>query len=519
MLFHLLIMILPNFAASFGVEQPDGGNTVLGIRYAQPSKRFGPAVLELAPASYTDKREKGPICWQDDNICNTPGACSEDCLYLNVYRPGKASPNSNLPVLVYIHGGGMVSGSGMAINGSQLATSQDILVVSVNYRLGPLGFFSHDKLKTETGRLGGMNGQLDQITALKWVQKNIGPLGGDPSRVSIAGCSAGGLSVCSLMVSPMAKGLFKNAIIQAGACNGPWGPGSAAYGLRVSVGLIDRIGAPQDAPLEKLREASPQSLTWGWNESNDIEFPGYFLDGAVLPAHPRELIQKELYLNVDKVLAGGTSRDGVAVWYDGVPTTAVGYFGAQVAHWTTQVMHTLIGIDTEGLGAKVAKQYPLSQYNGHWGAAYLAADGDYNVICPTQALLQAIHRQGVSTYQYYFTAGPRCSQKPMNHAGLPEATGWAWHCDEELFLFGVDPQPCGFSAQEMKLKDWVQTIYGRFIKCGDPNMDCEGDSGSEVSPYPGMSWEPGPDKVMLFRHLCRLWVSLTFILPLTITLC
>lgn len=155
----------------------------------------------------------------------------------------------------------------------------------------------------------------------------------------------------------------------------------------------------------------------------------------MLPEHPRTLYQKGS-LNAKSLIGGGTSRDGVAGWYAGLPRSAEEYHPAVVAHWTDRIIRTLTGFNLTGLGERVYQMYPLNRYRGHWGAAYVAADGDYNVLCPTKMLLHDAEKAGVIGYQYHFSHGPRCGRKPMNHRGVPNVTDWAWHCAEELFLFG-----------------------------------------------------------------------------------
>ena len=155
---------------------------------------------------------------------------SEDCFFLDIYRPRNRT--GALAVMVWIHGGGMTIGDsgGLGLgagDGRRLAAEQEVLVVSVNYRLGPLGFLPVRQLGHPQGT-GGMNGLHDQIIALQWIQKNIKAFGGDPERVTLFGCSAGSLSICTLSTSPLAKGLFQQAILESGPCLGPWGPGRTA---------------------------------------------------------------------------------------------------------------------------------------------------------------------------------------------------------------------------------------------------------------------------------------------------
>ena len=144
-------------------------------------------------------------------------ACNEaeDCLYLNVWRPADAKPGAKLPVYVWIHGGAFTAGSGAGVDGTQFA-KKGVVVVSVNYRLGRLGFFSHPALKAEKGGTEGNYGLADNIAALKWVQANATAFGGDPKKVTIGGESAGAILVNLLMLAPQSNGLYQGAIAESG---------------------------------------------------------------------------------------------------------------------------------------------------------------------------------------------------------------------------------------------------------------------------------------------------------------
>ncbi|EDL87213.1 rCG64209, partial [Rattus norvegicus] len=140
-----------------------------------------------------------------------PFSMSEDCLYLNIYAPDHAHEGSNLPVMVWIHGGGLVAGMASMYDGSTLAATEDVVVVTIQYHLGVLGFFS-----TGDQHARGNWGYLDQVATLRWVQQNIAHFGGNPNRVTIFGESSGGTSVSSHVVSPMSQGLFHGTIMESG---------------------------------------------------------------------------------------------------------------------------------------------------------------------------------------------------------------------------------------------------------------------------------------------------------------
>ncbi|GAA6224619.1 carboxylesterase 5A-like isoform X2 [Lates japonicus] len=196
----------------------------LGIPFARPP--VGP--LRLAAPQDTepwegesDGTQQPPMCIQDPELIvnvsrtmsvqYTPPELSEDCLYLNVYTPAEATRGNKLPVMVWIHGGGLSMGAASQYDGSPLAAYENIVMVIIQYRLGILGFLS-----TGDEHAQGNWGFLDQLAALRWVKENIEAFGGDPQAVTVAGESAGGISASILTLSPQAKGLFQRAIFQSG---------------------------------------------------------------------------------------------------------------------------------------------------------------------------------------------------------------------------------------------------------------------------------------------------------------
>ncbi|XP_005345904.1 acylcarnitine hydrolase-like [Microtus ochrogaster] len=202
-----------------------GVHTFLGIPFAKPPVgplRFAPPEAPEPWSGVRDGTSHSAICLQNLEMMNSEGlmdmklplpsfSMSEDCLYLNIYTPAHANEGSNLPVMVWIHGGALVTGMASMNDGSILAATEDVVVVTIQYRLGVLGFFS-----TGDQHARGNWGYLDQVAALRWVQQNIAHFGGNPDLVTIFGESAGGTSVSSLVVSPMSKGLFHRAIMESG---------------------------------------------------------------------------------------------------------------------------------------------------------------------------------------------------------------------------------------------------------------------------------------------------------------
>jgi para-nitrobenzyl esterase len=187
------------------------GNTAvfLGVPYAESpvgARRWkAPAALAVRSGTYTAQEAKSGC------------TVAEDCLYLNIYKPAKASAASKLPVLMYIHGGGLGAGTPNDFDGSALANDNGVVVVTIAYRLGALGFLAHPALTAEAGGSSGNYGMLDQQAAMAWIRANIQGFGGDPANTTIFGQSAGGYSVYTHLASPLAAGLFDKAVVSSGA--------------------------------------------------------------------------------------------------------------------------------------------------------------------------------------------------------------------------------------------------------------------------------------------------------------
>lgn len=273
-----------------------------GVRTAT---RFGPAAPQVPTGGLTSSTA---VRWD------------EDCLTLNVTTP--ALDDARRPVLVWIHGGGFRTGQGAIpwYNGARFARDGGIVVVSINYRLGALGF-------TDLSRFGadwatsGANGILDQIAALRWVQDNIAQFGGDPARVTIAGESAGAFSVCTLLASPLARGLFRAAIAQSGGAEHTL---PATAGARVADALLDTLEVSSMAELQALDAAAilkaQQQLSEkigegaGALETLGVPVPPFYpVEGnPVVPCRPLDAIAAGA--GGDIPLLTGTNRDETTLW-------------------------------------------------------------------------------------------------------------------------------------------------------------------------------------------------------------
>ena len=274
-----------------GETLDDGTRVFRGIPYAEApvgELRWKPPVAAGGWKGTRDATASGPTCMQvaagpgtDSVYAETIPAMSEDCLSLNVWTPKGAK---KAPVMVWIHGGGLAGGSASSAfyNARNIAAKGDVVVVSINYRLGLFGFLSHPGLSAESPQgSSGNYGLLDQIEALKWVQKNAAAFGGDPANVTIFGESAGGLSVMDLMASPLARGLFAKAIAQSAYMVTNPELKTAAYGAPSGEQIGTIAATMLQAPdVAALRAIDAETLTAAGAKLGF--FPQPVIDGWVL---------------------------------------------------------------------------------------------------------------------------------------------------------------------------------------------------------------------------------------------
>jgi carboxylesterase type B len=261
------------------------------------------------PVEGRDAFSYGMYCPQDVWTPNPIG--EEDCLFLNIYTPLESQKNDDLPVMVWIHGGGNKGGSGQKYDPSPLA-ADGVIVVTINYRLGLLGQFASEQLHQWYGSTGGMTFLLDQVEALRWVQAHIRDFGGDPDKVTIFGQSAGGYSVCSHLVSPYSEGLFQQAIVESGGCNGPRGFHPKEYGIKKSKACMKAAGCRDFMDGRQSLRCMRKTEVLDLLTDKACEFQPS-VDGKVLPARPVDLLRKGI-INIPEgkgVMMGFNSADSL----------------------------------------------------------------------------------------------------------------------------------------------------------------------------------------------------------------
>jgi para-nitrobenzyl esterase len=241
-----------------------------GIPYAQPplgALRFRPPHRPAAWSAVRLATDFGPVAMQPPTIEALAGrrlSMSEDCLTLNIWSPG--ADGQRHPVLVWIHGGGWLIGSGCLHDGTSLASRGDVVVVTLNYRLGPLGFLHLANLGGAPYAASGNCGLLDQVAALRWVHDNIAAFGGDPQRVTVFGESAGAMSIGALLTLPAAQGLFQRAILQSGAVGPVRSSAEATTTTRTVMEILDVSSATlsriNEIPADRLVEVISGLPDW-----------------------------------------------------------------------------------------------------------------------------------------------------------------------------------------------------------------------------------------------------------------
>jgi len=449
-----------------GVVSPEI-NEFLGIPYAAPpvgELRWTPPQRHERWHGVLDATQLGNQCPQVDFFGAFLG--NEDCLFLNVYTPGgkkNRHEHDDLPVMVWIHGGSLVTGSGGLYDPTPLVTKGNVIVVTINYRLGVLGFLAHPALDSE-GHLNANYGLMDQQFALQWVQWNIEAFGGDPERVTIFGESAGGLSVYSHLASPTAAGLFHRAIAQSGAYTSFQDYQQLIFPLAAAeVGgttFATTVGCGSQT-AQCLRNTSPTTLV---TAQPSIVYP--VLDGTVLTQPPGAAFTSGQFNHVPVI--SGSNHDEYRLFvalnfdYQGHPLSDADYPAATAA---------LLGPSGTALVQPITQVlYPLSNYPPPPGVASaplaLSAWVTDTTFSCTARNANRLLSQYVPTYAYEFND----EHAPLSFGLVPATFPFgAYHVAEIQYLFNIFGAPAPFTADQQQLSDTMIRYWTRFAKTGNPN--------------------------------------------------
>jgi para-nitrobenzyl esterase len=406
---------------------------------ARAADRFAPACMQ----NLTGAR----LPWTEEFMHQ--GAVNEDCLYLNVWTTG--GRGARRPVFVYLYGGGFTEGSGsVAIYDGEALAKKGLVVVTVNYRVGVFGFLAHPELATESPRAASGNyGLLDQVAALRWVQQNIAAFGGDPANVTIAGQSAGAMSVYLLTASPRTRGLFHRAVVQSG-------PGAlASFGVTSARGLAQarstasQAGAAfatahRAASLQALRERPARELLAPVPGAAPIRF-GPVIDGWLLTDDVDTVYAKGWQQDVP-LLTGMTADEGSA--FAGYGTSTAAAFRAQARTRYGERAEQFLGL------------YPAAT-DAEAGRAQIRSARDGALVALQRLAVQRAATAKTPAFLYYFARA----------VPWPEHREYgAFHSGELPYVFAnLSLMKRPWAAVDRRLAEQVSSYWVRFATTGSPN--------------------------------------------------
>ena len=424
----------------------------LGIPYAAPpvgDLRWQPPRPHSTWSGIRNATAFGSSCPQAASL-SSRGSTNEDCLFLNVFTPLATNVGKGYPVMVWIHGGGLTSGESSDFIPEALV-ARKVVVVTVNYRLGVLGFLAHPSLTAESSdHASGDYGLLDQQSALRWVRENIARFGGDSGNVTLFGESAGGVSVHAQLASPRARGLFQRAIVESGGYSGsqPSLPAAeragrafaATVGCRAqSAACLRRVPVATLLAKQPLFDATP------------------VIDGIVLTRSITRAIANGAFNRVPVI--EGSNHDEFRFFLatngppGGVPVTSSRYRAAIAA---------TLGV-TASTAARIAARYPLSRYASP-SLALGALGTDALYACRAWAAAQALSPY-VPTYQYEFDDEGAPRFFPVRLPGFPLG---AYHSAELPYLFTLRGVPSRLAGEHEKLARAMLDLWTTFARTGGP---------------------------------------------------
>ena len=428
-----------------------------GIPYAAPpigELRFRPPVAPACVPGVTPRTTLGPRCVQlvkDKNGVVTDTIGDEDCLTLNAWTPGL--DDAARPVLVFIHGGGNATGGSddPLYDGAALAAAHDLVVVTLNYRLGALGFLVHPELAAESqDGVSGNYGIRDQIAALAWVQAHAARLGGDPTRVLLFGESAGAVNTCTLVGSPLAAGLFSRAIIQSGSCSER---SLAQLGKDIADEWLASSGCDTDVPACLRARPAAELVNLSPDGYPDVAALGQawgpHIDGLVVPTTALAAMQAGTHNQVPIIFGSNAAETANAV----PPISDASY-------------NALITATFGPFADEVLAAYPLADYPDA-RTAYIALTSDLKFVCTARRAARAAaagQQLPVRRYNFAYDA----------YTAAPGVTPAAFHGLELVYIFAGWPGvPFGKfdykpNADDLAMSAILQSAWARFAATGDP---------------------------------------------------
>jgi para-nitrobenzyl esterase len=434
-----------------------------------------------------------------------PASVDEDCLYLNVWRPNEAKPGA--PVMVWIHGGGFTTGSAADIvplttshlwyDGKPFA-ERGVVVVTLNYRLGVMGFFAHKELGDE-GSAVGNQGLLDQQLALRWVHDNIAAFGGDPDNVTIFGESAGAGSVCMHLVAPGSRGLFKQAVGQSGGCTtGALTTESsdaratldmqiAEYGNMRGCSGEGSLACLRDKPVSELVSQEMVDRTMGMDALRRNFSFGPVVDGegGFLPKSATALFDAKEVAKVPYILGTNTNEAQLYLIAAVIPANEDEYRA-----WIMQRYSSFAD--------RVLAMYPSSRFEGNYRKAIVQISSDSGLICSTLDTARRAVAAGLTVYMYNFNV-PWSIGRELFAAS---------HASEISHVFGT---PYNETPENVTVAEKMNAYWAAFAKTGDPNYEGSPREWPRYMPDAEdndqrLQLDPGFEVLDSFRkEECKLW--------------
>ncbi|XP_066049853.1 neuroligin-1 isoform X2 [Chamaea fasciata] len=519
----------------------------LGVPYAAPptgERRFQPPEPPSPWADTKNTTQFAPVCPQNiiegrlpevmlpvwftnnlDVVSTYVQDQNEDCLYLNIYVPTEDGPLTKKqtddlgdndgaededirdsggpkPVMVYIHGGSYMEGTGNLYDGSVLASYGNVIVITVNYRLGVLGFLS-----TGDQAAKGNYGLLDLIQALRWTSENIGFFGGDPLRITVFGSGAGGSCVNLLTLSHYSEGLFQRAIAQSGTALSSWAvsfqPAKYARMLATKVGCnmsdtVELVECLQKKPYRELVDQDIQPARY------HIAF-GPVIDGDVIPDDPQILMEQGEFLNYD-IMLGVNQGEGLK-FVENIVDSEDGISASDFDFAVSNFVDNLYGYPE---GKDILRETIKFMYTD-WADRHnpetrrktlLALFTDHQWVAPAVATADLHSNFGSPTYFYAF----------YHHCQTDQVPAWAdaAHGDEVPYVLGIpmigptELFPCNFSKNDVMLSAVVMTYWTNFAKTGDPNQPVPQDTKfihTKPNRFEEVAWTRYSQKDQLYLHI------------------
>ncbi|XP_036425259.1 neuroligin-3a isoform X1 [Colossoma macropomum] len=497
----------------------------LGVPYAAPptgEKRFLPPEPPSSWSGIKNATHFAPVCPQNihnavpeimmpiwftfnlDIVATYIQDQNEDCLYLNIYVPTEDDIRDTgaKPVMVYIHGGSYMEGTGNMIDGSVLASYGNVIVITLNFRVGVLGFLS-----TGDQAAKGNYGLLDQIQALRWISENIGYFGGDSNRITVFGSGIGASCVSLLTLSHHSEGLFHRAIIQSGSALSSWAVNyqpvkyTRLLAEKVGCNVLDTMDMVHCLRKKNARELVEQDIQ---PARYHVAF-GPVIDGDVIPDDPEILMEQGEFLNYD-IMLGVNQGEGLR-FVENVVDSEDGVSGNDFDFSVSDFVDSLYGYPE---GKDTLRETIKFMYTD-WAdrdnpetrrKTLVALFTDHQWVEPSVVTADLHARYGSPTYFYAFYHHCQSLMKP--------AWSDAAHGDEVPYVFGIpmigptDLFPCNFSKNDIMLSAVVMTYWTNFAKTGDPNKPVPQDTKfihTKANRFEEVAWSKYNPQDQLYLHI------------------